>query len=74
MELRVLRASGGRCAASIYRGAWSAARTYRMEPAWVAAMIETESSCRPEARSRAGAWPRAMGPPSSRLTVPLVGP
>lgn len=55
MELRVLRASGGRCAASIYRGAWSAARTYRMEPAWVAAMIETESSCRPEARSRAGA-------------------
>lgn len=54
-ELRVLRASGGRCAASIYRGAWSAARTYRMEPAWVAAMIETESSCRPEARSRAGA-------------------
>ncbi len=54
-ELRALRSSGAHCATSIYRTAWSMARTYQMEPAWVAAIIEAESSCQPNAVSKAGA-------------------
>ncbi|MBL6752317.1 MAG: GNAT family N-acetyltransferase [Nevskia sp.] len=54
-ELHALRASGGRCTASIYRTAWSVAKAYGMEPAWIVAVIETESSCRPDAVSVAGA-------------------
>jgi len=54
-ELRALRSSGGHCPASIYRTAWSVARTYQMEPAWIVAVIEAESSCRSNAVSKAGA-------------------
>ena len=64
-ELRALRSSGGRCTAAIYRGAWSAARAYRMEPAWIAAIIEAESSCRPDAVSRSGALGLMQLMPSS---------
>lgn len=54
-ELRALRSSGARCSASIYRMAWAMARVYQVEPAWVAAIIEAESSCHPDAVSKAGA-------------------
>jgi len=54
-ELHALRSSGGHCPASIYRTAWSVARTYQMEPAWIVAVIEAESSCRSNAVSKAGA-------------------
>lgn len=53
-ELRAMR-SVGACPASIYRTAWSEARRYRLDPAWVVAMIEAESSCRPDAVSSEGA-------------------
>jgi soluble lytic murein transglycosylase-like protein/GNAT superfamily N-acetyltransferase len=55
VDLRALRASGGHCAASIYRTAWSVAQANDMEPAWILAVIEAESSCRPDAVSNAGA-------------------
>lgn len=54
-ELRALRSSGAHCSASIYRMAWAMARVYQVEPAWVAAIIEAESSCHPNAVSKAGA-------------------
>ncbi|HWY24993.1 MAG TPA: GNAT family N-acetyltransferase [Nevskia sp.] len=54
-QLQALRASGGYCPASVYRTAWSVARTYQIEPAWVIALIEAESSYRADAVSRAGA-------------------
>lgn len=54
-ELRALRSSGAHCSASIYRMAWAMARVYQVEPAWVAAIIEAESSCHPDAVSKAGA-------------------
>jgi len=54
-ELHALRSSGGHCAASIYRTAWLMASLYHMDPAWIAAVIEAESSCRSDAVSKAGA-------------------
>jgi len=54
IELRAMR-SVGACPSSVYRIAWLEALRYRVEPAWVVAIIESESSCRPDAISKAGA-------------------
>jgi len=43
------------CSTAVYRGAWSAAQASGIDPAWVMAVIEAESSCRPGAVSPAGA-------------------
>lgn len=54
-QLLALHASGGRCADPVTRQAWTMARAYGLEPAWVIALIEAESTCRANAVSPAGA-------------------
>ena len=54
-DLQLLKSNGGHCTSPIYRAAWSEASTYRIDPVWVFAVIEAESSCRADAVSKAGA-------------------
>jgi soluble lytic murein transglycosylase-like protein len=54
-EAHAVRYAGGRCTEDIYNMAWSAADLFHIDPAFVAALIETESGCRNDAVSEAGA-------------------
>ena len=54
-QLHAVISSGGRCPASVYRTVWSVADVYDVEPSLVVALIDTESSCRSNAVSPAGA-------------------
>ena len=54
-ELQAMRSSGATCSSSIYRAAWPVAASFRVDPAVVAAIIETESSCNRNAVSSEGA-------------------
>ena len=55
IEAEAVRYAGGPCSANIYRIAWAAADLFRIEPAFVAALIEVESGCHSDAVSVAGA-------------------
>lgn len=55
VEAEAVRYAGGRCSADIYRIAWAAADLFRVQPEFVAALIEIESGCRSDAVSVAGA-------------------
>lgn len=54
-EAAAVRFAGGPCSADIYRIVWDAAGAYRIQPEFVAALIEIESGCRSDAVSQAGA-------------------
>jgi len=55
IELQAVLSTGATCSLSIYRSAWPIAHAYRIDPAIVAAIIETESSCDGNAVSSEGA-------------------
>ena len=55
VEAEAVRYAGGPCSADIYRIAWAAADLFRIEPVFVAALIEVESGCHSDAVSVAGA-------------------
>lgn len=55
VEAEAVRYAGGRCSTDIYRLAWAAADLFRVQPEFVAALIEIESGCRSDAVSVAGA-------------------
>lgn len=54
-ELEAMRAAGGRCPSSLYSIAWPVAGVFRVDPALVAAVIDSESACHTTARSSANA-------------------
>jgi len=55
VEAEAVRYAGGPCSTDIYRIAWAAADLFRIEPVFVAALIEVESGCHSDAVSVAGA-------------------